>query len=144
MKTMFYQKGVGLIEVLITALLLSTSLLALSSLQARSLMFNNSAYLRSQANIFAYDIIDRIRISKSIPPQSFNIGFEDALPSGTEQQNIEVKQWRTNLSNSIAGAKGQINCDANGLCTVQIRWAEQNSSGNTTEDESTFLYTVKL
>lgn len=144
MKKLCAQRGVGLIEVLITVLLLSTALLALSSLQVRSLQFNNSAYIRSQANIFAYDIVDRIRIAKTITPDQFNIGFDDALPTGIAQQELEVKQWRTNLSNSIAGAKGKIDCSAVGFCTIQIRWAEQNSSGNAQEDQSIFSYTVKL
>jgi type IV pilus assembly protein PilV len=144
MKKIGAQRGVGLIEVLITVLLLSTALLALSSLQARSLLFNNSAYVRSQANIFAYDIIDRIRIATTIAPSKFNIGFDDALPTGTAQQDLDVKQWRTNLSNSIADGKGKIDCNDAGFCTVEIRWAEQNSSGNVQEDKSTFSYTVQL
>jgi type IV pilus assembly protein PilV len=144
MKNSFAQQGVGLIEVLITVLLLSTALLALSSLQARSLLFNNSAYIRSQANVFAYDIIDRMRVAKAISPDSFNIDFDDAVPTGTSQQDLDVKQWRTNLSNVIAGAKGKIDCTALGFCSIQIRWAEQNHSGNAQEDESTFIYTVQL
>jgi type IV pilus assembly protein PilV len=145
MKKISAQRGVGLIEVLITVLLISTALLALSSLQARSLQFNNSAYVRSQANIFAYDIIDRIRItSTTIAPNKFNIGFNDALPTGTAPQQVAVNQWRTNLANSIAGAKGRVDCNTAGFCTIQIRWAEQNGSGNLQEDESTFSYTVQL
>lgn len=144
MKKIGAQRGVGLIEVLITVLLLSTSLLALSSLQARSLLFNNGAYVRSQANIFAYDIIDRIRIAKLIPPKSFNIDFDGTLPTGTAQQDLDVKQWRTNLSNSIAEAKGKIDCNDARFCTIQIRWMEQNSSGDAQEDNSTFSYTVQL
>src|SRR5690625_2050477 len=56
-------RGVGLIEVLVTLIILSTALLTLTALQTRSLQFNHSAYLRSQANNFAYDILDRDRKS---------------------------------------------------------------------------------
>ena len=59
------QQGAGLIEVLVTVLILGTSLLALAALQSRSLQYNHSAYLRSQANILAYDILDRVRINRS-------------------------------------------------------------------------------
>lgn len=144
MKNFERERGVGLIEVLITVLLLSTALLALSSLQARSLLFNNSAYIRSQANVFAYDIIDRMRVARLIPPDNYNIDFDDTLPTGAAQSDVDVRQWRTNLSNTIAGAKGQINCTVTGFCNIQIRWAEQSSSGVLQEDQSTFVYTVQL
>ena len=38
-----HERGVGLIEVLVTLLILSTTLIALSALQTRSLQFNQGA-----------------------------------------------------------------------------------------------------
>src|SRR5690606_27805074 len=61
------ERGVGLIEVLVTLLILSTTLIALSALQTRSLQFNQGAYFRSQANMLAYDMLDRIRVNDSLP-----------------------------------------------------------------------------
>ena len=49
-------KGFTLLEVMIAMVISAVSLLGLASLQAQSLSFNNTAYIRSQATYFAYDI----------------------------------------------------------------------------------------
>ena len=58
-----HQKGVGLIEVLITLLVLSVGLLGMATLQIKAVQMNQSSYLRSQAITLAYDIADRISIN---------------------------------------------------------------------------------
>jgi type IV pilus assembly protein PilV len=57
--------GFTLIEVLIALLVLSFGLLGLAMLQATGLRFNNDSYMRTQATILAYDLIDRIRANKA-------------------------------------------------------------------------------
>ncbi len=58
---MFRQLGFNLIEVLIALVVLSIGLLGLAALQMTSLQQNQSAYMRSQATLLAYDIADRMR-----------------------------------------------------------------------------------
>ncbi len=55
------ERGVTLIEVLVTMLVLAIGLLGLAGLQAQGLQSNNRAYMRSQAAILAYDMADRMR-----------------------------------------------------------------------------------
>ncbi len=55
------QAGFTLIEVLVSSLILSIGLLGVAGLQALSLKNNQSAYMRSQATAFAYDLADRMR-----------------------------------------------------------------------------------
>ena len=55
------QHGFSLLEVLIALLVLAIGLLGLATLQTVGLKFNQESYLRSQAVLIAYDIIDRIR-----------------------------------------------------------------------------------
>lgn len=54
-------RGFSLLEVLVALVILSVGLLGLAALQARSLQFNQDAYVRTQATLLAYDIIDRMR-----------------------------------------------------------------------------------
>lgn len=121
-----YQQGVGLIEVLITVLVLSTALMALAALQTRSLQYNSSAYLRSQANIIAYDIFDRMRV---VSP-----------PTGGVTQNVGVDD----LVSVLPGGEGEVECSAR-ECTVTITWTEPtaNLSGDELEKTS-FSYTSRL
>ena len=55
------QAGFTLIEVMISVLILSIGLLGLAGLQAAALQTNQSAFTRSQATAFAYDLADRMR-----------------------------------------------------------------------------------
>ncbi len=55
------QRGVGLIEVLITVLLLSVGFLAAARMQVEGMRFSQSAYYQSQAYFLASDMINRMR-----------------------------------------------------------------------------------
>lgn len=138
------QQGAGLIEVLVTVLILGTSLLALAALQSKSLQYNHSAYLRSQANILAYDILDRVRINRA-NVAGYSLGVDDGKPTGTTLAQEDMNEWLTNIETMLPGADGGIECvAATSFCTVTIQWAEQNSSGVADEDESEFVYTTRL
>lgn len=137
------QKGVGLIEVLVTVLVMATALLALSGLQMRSLQFNHSAYLRSQANILAYDIIDRMRLNRK-KMDDYAITYNDDAPSGTSLAEKDVKEWREMLAKLMPKGTGEIKCNASAICTISIRWSEQNQSDNDDEDLATFEYSTRI
>jgi type IV pilus assembly protein PilV len=57
------QKGVSLLEVLISVLVLSVGLLGLGGLQLHSLKSSNDAHFRTVASFLASDLGDRIRIN---------------------------------------------------------------------------------
>ncbi len=57
------QKGVSLLEVLISVLVLSVGLLGLGGLQLYSLKGSNDAHFRTIASLLASDLGDRIRIN---------------------------------------------------------------------------------
>lgn len=145
---MHLQAGVGLIEVLVTLLILSTSLLALGAMQTRSLQFNQGAYFRSQANIFAYDMLDRMRINvdnlkdydsdlKHVP--------ESEAPVLTPIAAADLHAWRRSISAELPNGKGGIDCDeTTKICKLTIEWDELNSSGKVAENKTTFTYSARL
>lgn len=145
------QQGATLIEVAITVLILSSSLLGMASLQTRSLQFNHSAYMRSQANIHAYDIIDRIRINRgtdSINIDDYNIAY-GASPSGSGLIGTDTTAWRANITRNLPSGDGAITCVvATRICKVSIKWGEKQIFGtkNQEDDEvsSEFIYTTSI
>lgn len=140
------QAGVGLIEVLVTLLVLSTSLLALAALQTRSLQFNQGAYLRSQANIYAYDMLDRMRLNSS-NLANYNSALAavdpESAPVTSPLDAADLNTWRRNIATTLPNGKGGIECTVS-TCTLTIEWDELNSSGEAAEDKTTFTYTAKL
>ena len=55
------QTGIGLIEVLVSVLILAIGLLGAAALQLNSLKYTDSSTMSSQASFIAYDMMDRIR-----------------------------------------------------------------------------------
>lgn len=147
------QQGAGLIEVLVTVLILGTSLLSLAALQSKSLHYNHSAYLRSQANILAYDLLDRIRLNQeqfeayqlSAVPETPDPDGEEPEPPAPTHASGDLEQWEANLKSALPGASGELACNTvNRVCTLTISWSEQNSSGDSEEDSTTFVYSTRI
>lgn len=137
------QKGASLIEVLVTVLLLATSLLALAALQTKSLQFNHSAYLRSQANILAYDIIDRMRINfVNLNAYEVDSAAFEATTEPSALADKDVYQWRQNINRFLPEGKGGISCEDT-VCTITITWSEQDGSDEG-EYTQTFSYSTQL
>lgn len=140
------EKGVGLIEVLIAMLVFGTALVTLSGLQNRSLQFNQSAYLRSQASMLAYDIIDRIRINR-LDSANYKVDFGEAIPTVNDDSSFrdrDLHAWRSAVNASLPNGDAKITCPSF-ECTVEIRWTEQGESGG--DDNAlmeNFIYRSKI
>lgn len=149
-------KGVGLIEVLVTVLLLATSLLAIATLQTRSLQYSQSAYLRSQANILAYDIIDLMRVNRD-EVKKYSLSFGDDAPTGGSLADADMSRWLTQVQAVLPDSEAAIACADHAAgnvavvkCTVSLRWTEKTLFGDVAEDElddearTTFTYSTSL
>lgn len=60
-RTQGRQRGVGLLEVLITVLLLSVGFLAAAKMQVQGMRFSQSAYTQAQAYFMIQEMMDRMR-----------------------------------------------------------------------------------
>ncbi len=121
------QRGYTLIEVLIAVIVLAVGLLGIAGLQVLSLKNTHSAYLRSQATLLAYDIIDSIRANKA-SKASYAVAL-DATPSGTYATCVgtsancnaaamvtyDLYQWKCSLG-KFAGAEDV--CDTSDLAGI--------------------------
>ncbi len=81
------QRGSGLIEVLVSLVILSVGILGVMGLQARSTQFNHSSTFQIKATILAEDYFDRMRGN---PGQEnlYAVGFGDAIDSYTDCQQV--------------------------------------------------------
>jgi type IV pilus assembly protein PilV len=90
------QRGVGLIEVLVTMLVLAVGLLGLAALQNSALRFNHTAALESQAQFLIRDVIDGMRASGN--PQLFIIDFGESAPAAA----VDCKTSNCSTANNLA------------------------------------------
>jgi len=75
-------RGFTLLEILLASVILSVGMLAVASLQLKSLRQNNSDFVRSQAIVLAYDMADRIRANKAGADANNYLVTIDKIPEG--------------------------------------------------------------
>lgn len=124
--------GFTLLEVLIALLILSVGLLGIAGLQLTSLRSNNSAYLRSQATILAYDILDRMHANRAQAQSGgYNITITgtSSLPSAgsTNQADEDLNKWGTNVLNTLPSANASVNVATDNTVTVSISWDDSRA-----------------
>lgn len=128
------QRGIGLIEVLITVLVLAVGLLGLAGLQLTSLRNNQSAMERSIGVVQSYSIIEAIRADPdSAKSGRFNVAL-DGTPAGSTFPAQVLAIWRAQLKDNLgADAVGAVACDADN-CTVTVQWDDSRGlAGSATQ-----------
>jgi type IV pilus assembly protein PilV len=113
MKTFQANRGVTLIEVLVTVLVMSIGLLGLAALQGVSLQAGQGAYHRTQATNIAYEVADFVRLNRSAAISSCSLPV--------------VAGWNNFVAAQLPGGTLAVtfnDCDA-GEITVQVNWVEQ-------------------
>lgn len=139
--------GVTLVEVLIAIIVLSIGLLGLAALQANSLKFNHSAYLRSQATHLAYSITDQMRADRlGALDGDYDIDIGDS-PTGTDVPGNALTAWKNDLAARLPQGDGSVcrssdgqACGTGSVFIVTIRW--DDSRGENAAQE--FRYVTAL
>lgn len=123
----YHNRGVGLIEVLISLLVIGIGILGMAGVHSSSLQYNQSSYLQSQATFLATDMLDRIQANGSLAKSSSNyqVGLNDSeysqcIQSGypntcetgsctpEEMAAYDILQWKFQLACQVPGSQGSI------------------------------------
>lgn len=119
------QAGVGLVEVLVAVVVLSIGLLGIAGMQLASLRNNHSAWLRSEATVRAYDIMERMRANRDQAlAGGYDIALGDAAPGGSTIRDLDLQEWKQDLGvlPSGDGAVARAVTAGQTLFTVTIQW----------------------
>lgn len=138
--------GFSLIEILVTVVILAVGLLGMAGLMLDGLRNNQSAYLRTQASILAYDMADRMRLNRTRTlVGAYNDystdgdGAVTSLPScasantgctAADQVTLDKAEWTRKIRGVGNGAElvpsgvGTIGADSAGRYVVTVSWQE--------------------
>ncbi len=144
--------GFTLLEILIALLIVSIGLLGVATLQIRGQQFNQVSYLRTQATLLGYDLMDRIRTNYAINSENSNMAtynvptFVNVGPSGiigqpittcdtgqcnsTALMNYDLDNWFYYLRDTLPKGETKIvpkSQNSNGVTNkyeISIRWKD--------------------
>ena len=137
--------GVGLIEVLVSLLILSVGLLGLLALQTRVMQFNQGALYQTRATVLAEDVMDRMRSN----PQKAGLyvtTFDGAAPSApncatstancntSNLADYDLAGWKADIARVLPDGKGQITTigdPTNPIYVVTLQYDDSRSVGST-------------
>ncbi|MGE5155728.1 MAG: type IV pilus modification protein PilV [Bdellovibrio bacteriovorus] len=144
--------GFSLVEVLVAVLVLSVGLLGLAGLQIAGVRANDSARLRTQATLAAYDLADRLRADPtSFFPSGQESGGTIALDpgdcEGTQGSGDAVSRWQRDFcalglpapsSGDFARADcGGANPCGGGNCAIVVRWDDRRGDPGALANDET-------
>ena len=126
------QNGVGLVELLISVLVLSVGLLGVAWVQTKALSTNSGAASRSMAVVASYNIMDAMRADLTLARSgTYNstVAANDCPSAGTLAQS-QIREWCGLLGDMLGASStttGTINCVAGpgaSSCTITIQYDE--------------------
>lgn len=125
------QKGVGLIEVMISVLIVGIGLLGIAAMQATALRNNQSALERTQATIQSYSILDAMRANRTRAlAGDYNLARTCVAAGGGTLAQNDLRRWvgslRTTMGNND-GSCGTIVCNGD-TCRVTVEWDDSRAS----------------
>ena len=128
------QRGTTLIETMVALVVLSVGLLGIAALQMASLRNNRGAHLRSQAQVMAYDITDRMRANHLAAELNQYVIALGGTPTVTGIALTDLQQWKATLTNTLPGGIGGIT-RVGDMFEIKIQWTD--SLGTQTFDTRT-------
>ena len=128
------QRGAGLLEVMISILIMGIGLLGIAAMQATALRNSQSSLERSQAVIQTYTILESMRANRTAAlAGEYNLAQTcDPPAANATLAQSDMRAWITSLEQTLgntANTCGTIAC--NGAdCTVTVQWDDSRATGN--------------
>ena len=134
-----------MLEVLVAIVVLAFGLLGLAGLQADGLRNNTSAYVRSQATLMAYDMMDRMRVNM----QGVESGDYDNLLGTTptdpacvstttgctvaQMAQHDAFEWSQKLAETLPSGQGRVIGSGGGsIFSITVMWDDRRTGATGT------------
>jgi type IV pilus assembly protein PilV len=123
-------RGISLIEVMVSVLVLGVGLLGIAAMQSVALRGGQSSLESTQAVMQTTAIIEAMRANWRNAGDYNTAMMCDAKPGTTLDVN-DLNNWVASLQDSIgSGACGQIS-GCPGACVITVRWDDSRAGGAT-------------
>jgi type IV pilus assembly protein PilV len=122
-RTLGSSRGLTLVEVLVTLVIISVGLLGVAALQLTTVRNNYDSFVRSQAAMLASDMLDRMRANRN-RAKEYVVEMDKTV--GDTPEGADTTRWRATLDAQLPNGKGAIAFDeATEIVTIAIQWSER-------------------
>lgn len=120
-------------------------ILGVVGMNATSIKLQADSANRSQAALYAQDILDRMRANRiNAVAGSYNRVMNAAIPAAsTTLASQDLNDWLTNLQRGLPQGTAAINVTPTGNATVTIQWFERQNRGSA-EGNVNFTFTSSI
>lgn len=131
------QAGLGLIEVLVSLLVLTIGILGMVALQTKALQFNQESVYTSQALMMAYEMTDRMRANRG-SEDDYLVNYGTAVTASTncesstctaaQMAEFDTSLWKDAIAANLPSGDGEITVDNSGarpFYTISVRFTDQ-------------------
>ncbi|WP_156924814.1 type IV pilus modification protein PilV [Pseudoxanthomonas sp. J35] len=136
------QAGAGLLEVMISILIMGIGLLGIAAMQATALRNSQSSLERSQAVIQTYTILESMRANRAAAlAGEYNLVQTcDPPAANATLAQSDIRAWISSLEQTLGNTAttcGTIAC--NGAdCTVTVQWDDSRGTDNAGAGSTTY------
>jgi type IV pilus assembly protein PilV len=137
----FAQRGLSLVEVLVTIVLVSVGLLGIAGLQIASVQNTSSAAQRFEATLLAEDILERMRANRAEAiTNAYDLAF-GAAPATVGVAQDDLSAWRLALT-TLPGGDGAVDVNqevvagvTSNIATITVRWTDVSDDNSPADDD---------
>jgi len=153
------QSGFTLIEMMIALLILAIGLLGFAGLQTQGIVMGRKAFLHSQAEMLAEDIVERIRANKAKGDFSVTLGYAMAATDVGQDNHCDSNactpaqmtqwdqyRWQRRVGGSLPAGQGDVDVSvgSNPYATVTVTVHYNLDSDKKDADAYQYKLTTKI
>lgn len=132
-----HMRGVSLIEVLVSVVIIAIGLLGIAAMQSMALRGSQSSLESSQAVMQTNSIMEAMRANRFNAAQYNTVGMECDVPTGGTLAQNDQSDWISALKDSIGqGAADTTTCGqitgCPDACVVTVQWDDARAGGAAT------------
>ncbi len=139
-----HARGVGMIEVLVSVMVLAVGLLGIAAMQSMALRGGQGSMESTQAVMATNSILEAIRANRT-QADAYNMAMTCGTPSGGGVVGADKVAWINALKTTIGSGAGDtttcgriVGCDdANATnCAITVQWDDSRAGGSGTRQLS--------
>jgi len=129
------QRGVSLIEILVSIVIVCFGLLGVAGLLTTGLKSTQSSQIRTQASFLAYDMADRMRTNRQV---ALNGEYVTATSASNATAVADKADWNTAVG-TLPGGVGTVTMNNTTFFTITIQWDDSKVTGGSATQQFVFV-----